>query len=153
MMDKSKRKRIMRITKTAVAGLLGFGLLAFGNASSAGDHGCDVATPQGSYGFSESGLIVGLGNYAAVGTLISDGKGNFTGAFTESFNGPIAPATLTGTYQVAPDCTGTAVLRDSFGRTGNRAFVILEDAAELDYLFTDAGFVATGSAKKLARTK
>ena len=143
----------MQNLNNSIAALSGFCLLAVGSAAAASDHGCDVSTLQGTYGFSETGVVVGFGNYAAVGTLISDGKGNFTGAFTESFNGTIAPATLTGTYQVAPDCTGTAVLRDSFGRTGNRAFVILEDAAELDYLFTDAGFVATGSAKKLARTK
>lgn len=144
----------MRNAKTNFAVLLGFCLLAFGTGASAGDRKCDVSTLQGSYGFTESGSIVGFGSYAAVGTLTSDAKGNFSGAFTESFNGAIASATLNGTYQVAPDCTGTATLHDSFGRTGNRAFVILADAAEINYLFTDPGFVATGIAKKQdVRTK
>jgi hypothetical protein len=144
----------MRNAKTNIAVLLGFCLLNFGNVASAGDRSCDVSTLHGSYGFTESGPIVGFGSYAAVGTLTSDGKGNFIGAFTESFNGAIAYATLTGTYQVAPDCTGTATLHDSFGRTGTRAFVILADAAEINYLFTDPGFVATGNAKKQdVRTK
>ena len=141
----------MRIEKANVALLLCICLLTFGDDAIAADRKCDVTTLQGSYGFTESGVVVGFGSYAAVGTLTADGKGNFVGAFTESFNGTIAAATLTGSYQVAPDCTGTAILRDSLGRTGNRAFVILADAAEINYLFTDPGFVATGVAKKQDR--
>ena len=141
-------EKIMRIVKESFALLLCLCLLALGNVAAAADRRCNVSTLVGPYGFTESGLIVGFGSYAAVGTLTSDGKGNFIGAFTESLNGAIGVATLTGSYQVAPDCTGTAILRDSFGRTGNRAFVILADAAEINYLFTDPGFVATGVAKK-----
>jgi hypothetical protein len=55
----------------------------------AADKGCERSTLRGSYGFSESGTIVGFGAYAAVGTLHGDGKGNLTGAFTESLNAPI----------------------------------------------------------------
>ena len=138
----------MRISLNTVALLLGFSVLTQASIAQASDRRCDASTLHGSYGFTESGSIVGFGSYAAVGTLTSDGKGNFTGAFTESLNGLIGAATLTGTYQVMPDCTGSAVLRDSLGRVGTRSFVILADAAEVPYLFTDTGFVATGVAKK-----
>jgi hypothetical protein len=71
------------------------------------------------------------------------------GVFAESAAGAIGSGiTFTGTYAVNQDCTGTAELTDSLGRTGTRAFVIVQEGKEIQYVFTDPGFVATGIAKK-----
>jgi hypothetical protein len=71
------------------------------------------------------------------------------GVFAESAAGSIASGiTFAGTYTVNPDCTGAAQLTDSLGRIGNRAFVIVQEGKEVQYLFTDPGFVVTGVAKK-----
>lgn len=110
---------------------------------------CKLSSAKGAYGFSESGSIVGFGPYAAVGTIVSDGAGNMKGIFSESAGGAIGSGiTFVGTYAVNPDCTGTAELTDSLGRTGTRAFVIVQQGKEIQYVFTDPGFVATGVAKK-----
>jgi outer membrane lipoprotein SlyB len=110
---------------------------------------CGLSSAKGSYGFTETGTIVGFGAYAAVGTIVSDGVGGMRGAFAESADGAIATGiTFAGTYRVNADCTGTAELADSAGRTGSRAFVIVQEGNEIQYFFTDAGFVATGTARK-----
>ncbi len=110
---------------------------------------CGLSSAKGSFGFVETGTIIGFGSYAATGTLIADGAGKMTGTFAESANGVITSGiTFNGTYTVNADCTGTAELTDSLGRKGTRAFVIVQQGKEFSYLFTDAGFVATGIAKK-----
>jgi uncharacterized protein YcfJ len=110
---------------------------------------CRLSSAKGSYGFTETGTIVGFGAYAAVGTLVSDGVGGMSGVFAESAGGAIGSGiTFVGSYRVNADCTGTAELTDSVGRTGSRVFVIVREGKEIQYLFTDAGFVATGTARK-----
>jgi hypothetical protein len=70
-------------------------------------HGaCSNASLHGSYGFYRTGNTPD-GTLAALGLVIYDGKGNFTGSQSISRGGeydfdiPIA-----GLYAVAPDCTG-----------------------------------------------
>lgn len=110
---------------------------------------CKLSSAKGAFGFSENGSILGFGLYASVGTIVSDGAGNMKGVFTESAGGIISSGiTFVGTYVINQDCTGTAVLTDSLGRVGHRAFVLVDQGKEFHYLFSDPGFIATGVAKK-----
>jgi hypothetical protein len=59
----------------------------FADASKA----CSNATPHGSYAFTESGTIVGIGPVAVVGVFQADGNGRLTTSDTVSVNGEVAP--------------------------------------------------------------
>ena len=74
---------------------------------------------EGCYGFSHYGKMItpqSSGNQvpmASVGFIYSDGNGNLTGYETVSLGPPVSilptfSANITGTYEVNPDCTGTA---------------------------------------------
>src|ERR1700686_4686743 len=65
------------------------------------------ATLHGSYVVFGTGTIVGVGP-TAVGVETWDGQGNTVATYTASVNGNVYPGvTVTGTYSVNPDCTGS----------------------------------------------
>ena len=69
---------------------------------------CSNATRHGSYGLHAKGMIIGVGDFAAVGRFTFDGNGNLTGRlFVRVAGNNIAPPAFTGTYSVSPDCTVT----------------------------------------------
>ena len=95
----------------AIAGMA----VLLGMAALAQAQNCSNATWTGTHFF----LISGTGPnsartatvpYAQLGKLVSDGNGNLTGTATESAGGVILHLTLTGTYTVNADCTGTQTL-------------------------------------------
>ena len=68
--------------------------------------GCSNATLHGSYGLHATGTVIGVGDFAAVGRFIFDGKGNLTATLFVRVNGNnFEPPQITGTYSVSPDCT------------------------------------------------
>jgi len=73
---------------------------------------CSFAGAAGNYGFSDSGTIVGVGPRAAVGSLSFNAAGQISGQVTASLNGGISQATLSGTYAVNPDCSGTTTFTE-----------------------------------------
>src|SRR5262249_34784628 len=79
-------------------------------ALQAKDHGCSTVTAAGNWAFSDTGSIIGLGPFGAIGTFTLDAAGNVSGEQTNSVNGKIPPDHLkfAGTYTVNSDCTGTA---------------------------------------------
>jgi len=100
-------KRILRglvIARRALVVLSLMSISAFADDSQA----CSNATLHGSYAFTESGSIVGIGAVAVAGVFKADGKGNLTASDTVSLNGEIISENLNFTYQVNPDCTGSA---------------------------------------------
>ena len=58
-----------------------------------------------------NGTINGVGPAASVGRFTSDSAGNISGSQTRSLAGQIAEETLSGSYTVNPDCTGTEVIQ------------------------------------------
>ena len=103
--------------------------------------GCSYALAAGKYANSMSGTLVGVGPYAAVEVLNADAAGNLSGKQTSSLNGSIVRATLTGTYTVDADCTGTV----SFSRfddynnllsTGTLDLVWDDNMREVRFLIT-----------------
>jgi hypothetical protein len=109
---------------------------------------CTTATLKGSYGFVLTGNIINVAQLAIVGIATYDGNGGWSRVETTSFNGNIIPSeSVTGTYIVNPDCSGSTT--DALGRTSK--FVIVEHGEEIFSISTDTGTVATITAKKQFR--
>ena len=103
------------IAKTfTIAAVTAFAL-AISPTANADDKGCSNATLKGTFAYTSTGFITAppdfAGPYAEVGQQVFDGKGGTTAAVTLSQNGNILPVTITGTYTVNPDCTGTFTCR------------------------------------------
>ena len=128
--------------------------LSFSPTAKASDKGCSNASLDGTYGYTSTGTITAppniAGPVAEVGTQIFDGRGNTTATATLSSNGTIVPLTITGTYMVNPDCTGTFTLQVApFGITVDVLFVIDDGWNEFRAIETDSGFVITRIGRKL----
>lgn len=136
---------------------LGIILLAalVGMAPAVHARSCKMDGVAGSYGYTVSGSIPTLGAVAAVGHISLDASGNLTGAQTASFNGAIVPETLSGTYTVNGDCTGTATVNVYRGgvlnRTTNLNVVWDSNQRELRAIFLTAGTVLTAQGRKMFR--
>jgi hypothetical protein len=88
--------------------------------------GCSLARAAGSYGVSDSGTIVGIGPIAIVSLATLDAGGTISGKSTLSENGDIGQRTLSGTYTVNRDCTGTVTFGE-FDQSGNLLITLTAD--------------------------
>lgn len=71
---------------------------------------CSNASLQGSYGFQRQGFNPGVGHVGGIGVITFDGNGNLTGVQTNvAETTGISRNTFAGTYEVNPDCAGSAV--------------------------------------------
>jgi hypothetical protein len=111
-------------------------------------HPCKVGSLKGTYGYTVTGTNVGSGPVATVGIFATDGAGTLSGSETDSSNGVVAKRTVTGTYAVNGDCTGSTTFTDNFGRTTHLDFVIDQKGTEICFIETDPGTVTTGIARK-----
>jgi hypothetical protein len=132
------------------------GALAMGMASTAyaQDKGCSNSSLHGTFGYTSTGTIVAppeiAGPVAEVGSQNFDGAGGTTATATISSNGSSQALTILGTYQVNPDCTGTAELQVSpFDITVHVLFVIVDGGDGFQAMETDSGFVITRFGRKL----
>lgn len=90
--------------------------LSMASTTQAEGPACSLTRAAGKYADSISS--VGLGPYAAVELLTADAAGNINGKQTSSSNGSVIRSTISGTYTVDPDCTGT-VRFSRFDESGN----------------------------------
>ena len=110
---------------------------------------CTVSSFQGAFGYTFTGLAgVNAQPFAAVGRLVADGQGNVSGAETQSDNGEISGRNYTGTYTVNPDCTGSQVTNDNFGKTVKCDFVIASGGREIQVIETDANTAIVGTLRQ-----
>jgi len=110
---------------------------------------CTIATFQGAFGYTFTGLTgFNALPFAAVGRLVADGQGNLAGAETDSSNGDIFQRTYTGTYKVNSDCTGSEVTLDNFGKTVRCNFVIVAGGREIQAIETDNNTAIVGCLKQ-----
>jgi hypothetical protein len=124
----------MSIRKLGFALLLGLCLSAYTSAS------CSNATLAGNYGFTITGVNGSGSLTAAVGQLTADGKGKFTGIFTNSTAGVInSNVALTGTYSVKTNCTGTTTITPSGGTATNFSLVVVSYGGQFEITETKAG--------------
>jgi hypothetical protein len=111
----------------------------------AADSACSLARAAGTYGFSTSGTVVGVGTRVSAGIFTLDASGNLTnGKATSSLNGAIAAETFSATYTVKSDCTGTFNNLEIRDLSGNLLLTITADLAwddnmkQLRAIFTSA---------------
>jgi len=119
------------------------GLVISGQAQQVASGTCSNATVNGAYGYALEGWLSPLTGVAGAGLNVADGSGHFTGAATDSFGGTIEPSTLSGTYQVNSDCSGTSTLTDSLGNTSHFRNTISPDGQRGFSIETDAGTTIT----------
>ena len=112
----------------------------------AGDSACSFARAAGTYGVSDSGTVIGIGPRAALALLTLDTAGNINGKVTSSLNGNVTKGTLSGTYTVNPDCTGTTTFGE-FDASGNPIVTATVDLVwdanmrEFRFIFDSAALV------------
>ena len=151
-----KRTTIAKTLLIAVAAALAMGMMP---ATGAADQGCTSASLKGTFAYTNTGSIVApaplAGPFAGVGTQTFDGVGVTTATATVSQNGNIFPVTITGTYSVNPDCTGTLTLLVSPAGVPSfttHGFIVIDDrGAEIRGINTDPGTVITTVAKRQFR--
>ena len=131
-------------------------------ATAENGNACSFARAAGKYGTSDSGTVLGIGPIAADALLTLDAAGNIGGPVTGSLNGSVTHTTLSGTYTVNRDCTGSASF-SQFDQSGNLLltatvdFVWVDNMREALFIFTSAklgngtplAIVINGNAKKL----
>jgi hypothetical protein len=129
--------------------------LCIAPTAQADDKGCSNATLQGTYAYTSTGTITSppdlAGPIAEVGAETFDGKGGTAATATLSSDGTILQLTITGTYLVNPDCTGTMTLQvvSPFQATIDVFFVVDNGGDEFQGMETDSGFVITRVARRL----
>lgn len=143
-----------RIARNFTAVALTALALAISPAAKADDRGCSNVTLRGTFAFTSTGFITAppevAGPFAETGTQVFDGMGGTTAVITLSQNGNILPATVTGTYIVNPDCTGTFTLRVlPIDVTVHVSFVIDDAGNGFQAIETDPGLVITRIARRL----
>ena len=147
------------VTNAVVAIVFALALVSL--VPSAHGQQCSLALAAGKYGFTDSGRVVGIGPRAADALLTLDSAGNIGGPVTASLNGSVTHSTLSGTYTVNRDCTGTASFSE-VDQSGNAItatvdFVWVDNMREILFIFTSAtlangtplGTVINGNARKV----
>jgi hypothetical protein len=113
---------------------------------------CSNATLNGSFGYSSTGTLLKsyvlppfAGPFAEVGIQTFDASSGTTSATaTLSSNGNIVSVTVTGTYTVNPDCTGTLTLLISpFGAIVHANLVIDKNGNAFQAIETEPGLIVT----------
>ena len=117
-------------------------------------HQCNLNNVSGTFGYAVTGTRIGVGPVAGVGQLTFQRDGTITdGKQTVSFNGVIAEETLSGTYTVDEDCSGsfTVVVQSPIApRTSTVNLVWVSDADAVKAIFADAGTILTADAKRIS---
>ena len=115
------------------------------------DHQCSNASLSGGFGLTGTGTVFNpsASVFAQVGRQTFDGNGNTVATATTSINGASFPVTITGTYTVNRDCTGSLTLHVSpVNIIVHADFVIDSGGAELRAIVTDPGSTVTYVSKK-----
>lgn len=107
---------------------------------------CSNKTLKGTYSATITGTLGGM-PFAELDLVTSNGDGTFTGTGTVSENGAISTVSVSATYTINSNCSGSAVL--SNGVTQN--FNIKSDGNEVLIIATTPGATITGDAKRVVK--
>lgn len=140
-----KRKNIARTLTLIAWSALALGL---GPAAKAAERGCSNESMRGTFSYTGTGFITAppafAGPFVEVGTQTFNGFGGTTATATLSQNGNIIQITVTGSYSVNPDCTGTLTLQVApLGITVHVFLVIDEGSGGFQGIETDSGLTIT----------
>jgi hypothetical protein len=148
-----RRSLFLAPTMGAVLGLATL-LAPAGSAPKAmAAEGCGQRSLHGAYGYAFQGQVIPPGttefDTAIAGRIVFDAHGGLSGYEWDSTNGFQETLTFTGSYSIQPDCTGTAALVNSNGRTDHIALGLVEGGQEFNFTVTDPGVVITGRPSRL----
>jgi len=135
-------KRIQTVTTDS--GLIGTNdTVAQGNAT------CTKAGVKGAFGVQSTGTFLTIGPVAFNGLLTLDGAGNLSGHASGSVDGQIfSQQSVSGTYQVKSNCTGTMTFQVSGQQEQHASFVVVSGGQSMLLLETDSGTVVSGSGQQ-----
>ena len=126
------------MTHKALVVVFGTALLTGMTLAARADDSCSTARAAGNWGFTLTGTLVlqaGAVPVAAVGTLTADAAGNISGKEARSVGGDFANETITGSWTVNSDCTGTltAYVYESnvLTRTSVASLVVVDNMREI----------------------
>ena len=117
------------------------------------------ASLSGGYSFADSGETLGAASikFAEVGVITFDGAGGFKGSATMNDNGTICTATVTGTYSINPDGSGSATVTQTPAASTARgcttitfqvALALSGGGAQVQFVETSGTEIASGLALK-----
>jgi hypothetical protein len=129
--------RILHRSLLIVAGVLALSLAAWGQ--------CSNANVTGKYGFYVSGLDKNGNPASFLVYMKADGKGTFKGTGTDSDAGVVETVSVSGTYTINSDCTGSGTIKAKGGKAKNYSLVVVSGGKGLQFLVTDAGNVLSGA--------
>jgi hypothetical protein len=150
------RKLPLGVAAVVLLLVLGGGSRLVTGASGAGggtrdddERGCTLSSLKGPYAYHVTGSAQAPSgtegaDIAAVGRVVSDGKGHVTGHDWASTNGATTARTVTGTYTLDPDCTGMVHLVFTPGGPGDAFFVLTDRGRVLKTIQTNPGTVISG---------
>ena len=119
--------------------------------------GCGARSLHGAYGYAFQGQVIPPGttefDAAIAGRIVFDAHGGLSGYEWDSTNGVQETLTFTGSYSVQADCTGTATLVNSNGRTDHITLGVIEGGQEFNFTVTDPGVVITGRPSRQGLTR
>ncbi|MBA3913058.1 MAG: hypothetical protein H0X25_04200 [Acidobacteriales bacterium] len=128
-----KRTVTSLATTLSVAIVMLLGVAASVQAQNVGGKRCSNLTLSGTYGAVINGMSHGL-PFAALDVVVADGKENFSGSGTVSYNGVVTRGVpLSATYAVNSDCSGSVTF--STGATQN--LVVTADGNLVQFIRTD----------------
>jgi hypothetical protein len=131
---------MMRLIRLFTA-LVGLGVVVVAQPCVA----CSNATLNGNYGFVLSGVNNTPVLTATVGQITADGSGGLTGSETVSNDGVITSnVSITGSYALNKNCTGTATITPAGGSASNYSLVVI--GTQIQMVETDAGYTESGYA-------
>ena len=111
--------------------------------------GYSVSALNGEYDYGIAGSALDFdGNVTPireVGRLNADGAGNITGTSTVSINGSVVRRTLTGTYLINPDGSGSSTIYPSWGPPIDIDLFISANGLTAEFVVTDSGGTLSGS--------
>jgi hypothetical protein len=111
--------------------------------------GFNAGALHGSYEYKIAGSAVDFyGNVTPireVGRLTADGAGNLTGSSTVSIDGYVVRRTLTGTYAMNPDGSGSATLYPTWGPQIDVDLFVSANGLKVDFVVTDSGSTLSGA--------
>jgi len=105
---------------------------------------CSLSSFNGIYGVLLSGSNTSGDLGAGLYQVDLDGSGGLTGTGTESGNGAIQTVTLTGTYTVSGNCTGTVTTKDQANSVSDFNIVLDNKSSEVELIRTDPGYTMSG---------
>jgi hypothetical protein len=147
-----RRSLILALTTGFVLGLAVSLAPASSSPGALAAEGCGLRSLHGPYGFAFQGQVVPPAaeelDLAGAGRIVFDGRGGLSGKEWDSTNGVQESLTFTGSYSIQPDCTGTATLVNSNGRTDHIKLGLIEGGQEFNFTVTDPGVVLTGQVSR-----